>query len=112
MPKLFSYGTLQQTDVQLTTFGRILDGQHDELVGFEIKLIEIRDPTVIKTSGKTHHPILIRSGDKNAKVSGMVFDITDNELDHADKYEVDDYIRVETKLNSGQFSWVYVAKSS
>ncbi len=35
MPLLFSYGTLQQEDVQLSTFGRLLQGQRDELLGFE-----------------------------------------------------------------------------
>lgn len=35
MPWLFSYGTLQQEAVQLSTVGRRLAGQADELVGFE-----------------------------------------------------------------------------
>jgi hypothetical protein len=35
MPLLFSYGTLQQEDVQWSTFGRLLEGQRDELPGFE-----------------------------------------------------------------------------
>jgi len=35
MALLFSYGTLQQEAVQMSTFGRLLDGQPDELVGFE-----------------------------------------------------------------------------
>ena len=39
MPLLFSYGTLQQEDVQLATFGRLLQGQKDELLGFEQSLV-------------------------------------------------------------------------
>jgi hypothetical protein len=35
MPLLFSYGTLQEEKVQLSTFGRRLGGQRDELLGFE-----------------------------------------------------------------------------
>jgi hypothetical protein len=31
MPRLFSYGTLQQDTVQMSTFGRLLQGQADEL---------------------------------------------------------------------------------
>ena len=46
MPKLFSYGTLQQEDVQLATFGRRLTGVSDALVGYrelvQITLAEIR----------------------------------------------------------------------
>ena len=43
MPLLFSYGTLQQDDVQLATFGRLLYGQHDELPRFEPSVVRIED---------------------------------------------------------------------
>jgi hypothetical protein len=43
MPLLFSYGTLQQEDLQLATFGRLLQGQSDELVGFEQSRVRIAD---------------------------------------------------------------------
>jgi hypothetical protein len=36
MPLLFSYGTLQQEDVQWSTFGRLLEGEPDELPGFAL----------------------------------------------------------------------------
>ena len=52
---LFSYGTLQQEDVQLATFGRRLEGRVDALPGYATSLLEIRDAEVVKTSGKTHH---------------------------------------------------------
>lgn len=35
MPLVFSYGTLRQENVQLSTFGRLLQGRRDELPGFE-----------------------------------------------------------------------------
>ncbi|MDR3370732.1 hypothetical protein [Rhodoferax sp.] len=57
MQQLFSYGTLQQSEVQLTTFDRHLSGQSDELVGFAQSMVEIDDPEVVRTSGKTHHSI-------------------------------------------------------
>ena len=41
MPLLFSYGTLQQENVQLSTFGRLLQGQRDELLEFERSLVRI-----------------------------------------------------------------------
>ena len=34
MERLFSYGTLQLPEVQTATFGRLLQGQADSLVGF------------------------------------------------------------------------------
>ena len=58
---LFSYGTLQQRDVQLATFGRELHGTPDHLVGFRQSMVRIEDPEVVKTSGKTHHPIVSRT---------------------------------------------------
>ncbi len=51
MPLLFSYGTLQQDDVQLATFGRLLSGTADALVGYEQSMVAIDDPEVVKTSG-------------------------------------------------------------
>ena len=30
---LFSYGTLQQDEVQLSSFGRLLDGEEDAMTG-------------------------------------------------------------------------------
>lgn len=108
MPRLFSYGTLQQENVQLATFGRRLAGQTDQLVGFVQTEIEIVDPDVIRTSGKTHHPMLMFTNRGEDHVNGTVFDITDAELVQADAYEVDDYKRVAVTLVSGLHAWVYV----
>lgn len=108
MPLLFSYGTLQQDDVQRATFGRPLQGMADALVGYEQSMVAIDDPDVVRTSGKTHHPIVTHTGDPHARVSGMVFEITDRELARADEYEVDAYRRVLARLASGREAWVYV----
>ena len=88
MPLLFSYGTLQQSNVQLATFGRELPGTPDSLVGYEQSMVPINDPEVVRTSGKTHHPIVRYTGDATAKVPGTVFEITAQELECADRYEV------------------------
>lgn len=108
MPFLFSYGTLQQEDVQLSTFGRKLAGHADALLGFEQSMVEIDDPDVVATSGKTHHPIVKFTGQGADRVAGTVFDISDMELANADKYEVAAYKRVATELASGVQAWVYV----
>jgi gamma-glutamylcyclotransferase (GGCT)/AIG2-like uncharacterized protein YtfP len=108
MPLLFSYGTLQQQNVQLSTFGRLLQGQKDELLGFEQSLVRIEDPQVVATSGKTHHPIVKFNGRNDSRVSGTVFEITDAELASADQYEVAAYKRVAAMLASGKQAWVYV----
>lgn len=106
---LFSYGTLQQAGVQLSTFGRLLEGRPDSLPGFRQTMVKITDPDVLAKSGKDFHPIVAPSGDPADAVSGTVFQVTAEELARADRYEVDDYRRVAVTLASGLKAWVYVA---
>jgi gamma-glutamylcyclotransferase (GGCT)/AIG2-like uncharacterized protein YtfP len=108
MALLFSYGTLQQDDVQRSTFGRLLQGEKDELVGYEQSSVRIEDPAVVATSGKTHHPIVKFNGRNDSRVSGTVFEITAQELASADRYEVAAYKRVAATLASGRQAWVYI----
>ncbi|WP_373890105.1 gamma-glutamylcyclotransferase [Massilia sp. DJPM01] len=42
------------------------------------------------------------------RVAGTVFEVTNDELVHADRYEVSDYKRVSALLSSGRTAWVYV----
>ena len=103
MPLLFSYGTLQQENVQLSTFGRLLQGQKDQLLGFEASSIKIEDPQVVATSGKTHHANVTFNGRSDSRVSGTVFEISDAELAAADRYEqLAAYKRVAAMLASGK----------
>jgi len=109
MPLVFSYGTLQQEDVQLATFGRLLHGQKDELLGFEQSFVKIEDPRVVATSGRTHHANVTFNGRNDSRVSGTVFEITNAELAAADQYEqVATYKRVAAMLASGKRAWVYI----
>jgi len=113
MPLLFAYGTLQQEHVQLSTFGRLLQGQRDELLGFEQSLVKIEDPQVVATSGKTHHANVTFNGRNDSRVGGTLFEITDAELAAADHYEqVAAYKRVAAMLASGKQAWVYVDAGS
>ena len=105
---LFSYGTLQQANVQLQTFGRRLQGRADALPGYRREMVRITDPAVIAASGADHHPIVLASGDPADGVDGAVFEITEAELAAADTYEVSDYKRVAVRLRSGLDAWVYV----
>lgn len=107
MQKLFSYGTLQLESVQLSTFGRLLDGQKDSLVGYQLGEIEITDPVVLEKSGKRFHPMLIKTDNPNDTVDGVIFDITDDELAQADEYEVEAYKRIKAKFASGTAAWIY-----
>jgi hypothetical protein len=109
MPLLFSYGTLQQEAVQLSTFGRRLDGQPDELVGFEQSLLTIADPAFVAASGKSQHAIVKYNGRPGSRVRGTAFEVTDAELASADRYEPAGYTRIATTLASGRQAWVYAA---
>jgi len=95
VPRVFSYGTLQDDRVQLDTIGRRLDGTRDELVGFEAVM---------------HGPYRNVRPSVSSRVAGTVYEITDAELTTFDEYEADAaYVRVETTLASGRTAWVYVA---
>ena len=107
MVRLFSYGTLQQDGVQLSSFGRLLKGAPDALPGWTREMVEITDPEVLAKSGMRFHPILVR-GTVSDSVTGMVFEITEDELASADRYEVADYKRILARLKSGMDAWVYV----
>ncbi|HLT27825.1 MAG TPA: gamma-glutamylcyclotransferase family protein [Zeimonas sp.] len=108
MPLLFSYGTLQLESVQLATFGRLLTGEPDELVGYERSVVRIDDEDVVAASGSAEHPIVRRNGRTDSRVKGTVFELTDAELAAADRYETDAYRRVAAPLASGRKAWVYV----
>ena len=105
---LFSYGTLQQDEVQISTFGRLLEGRKDALPSYATTLFEIKDAAVVATSGKTHHFMARPSGNAADEVPGVVFRITPAELAAADTYEVSDYKRITVTLKSGLEAFVYV----
>lgn len=109
--KLFSYGTLRYEHVQLSTFGRKLEGKEDFLIGFRQSFLEITDPSVLAISSEAVHPILVYTGNPEDKILGMVFELSYKEIELADKYEVSDYKRVSVKLKSGLSAWVYVDKN-
>jgi gamma-glutamylcyclotransferase (GGCT)/AIG2-like uncharacterized protein YtfP len=107
MPFLFSYGTLQQEAVQLATFGRLMKGQPDELVGFERSLFRVEDPQFVAESGKADHFIVKPNGRNDSRVKGTVFEVSDAELAVADRYEPAGYQRISATLASGKQAWVY-----
>lgn len=109
MPLLFSYGTLQLDSVQLDSFGRLLQGDKDQLPYYKLEQLEITDTQVLASSRQQFHPIAVK-GNPEDFVEGMVFEITAQELAQADQYEVKDYIRIRAKLSSGKNAFVYVQR--
>ena len=111
MPRLFSYGTLQQEEVQLSTFGRKLEGEKDLLIGYEPSLVKIADPELAKRLQKLHHDNVRKTDDEWSNVQGTVFEVTDAELAKSDAFEAQfNYTRINVPLASGNEAWVYIHK--
>jgi len=106
---LFSYGTLRQANVQRATFGRLLEGRPDALVGYAVSPMTITDPHVIATSGAAVHTIARPTGNSADRIEGLVFEVGAAELEAADRYESGPIRRVCVRLASGGEAFVYVA---
>ncbi|WP_419213563.1 DUF4286 family protein [Maribacter sp. X9] len=97
---LFTYGTLQEKEVQLGVFSRPLVGFKDELSHYRISDIKVADL----------YPTLQHTGKEGDKISGQVYTLSHQELQKADAYEGDAYERIQIQLGSGKKAWVYIAK--
>ncbi len=105
---LFSYGTLQKEKVQIELFGRILQGSGDTLIGYKVSTIEIKDESFLLKGEKKYQLTAVISKD-NDNIKGTVFEITEEDLRLADKYEPVNYKRVKVVLESGKEAWIYIA---
>jgi Gamma-glutamyl cyclotransferase, AIG2-like len=105
---LFSYGTLQLEAVQLSTFGRRLQGEPDLLAGYRMTTIPIKDRDAA-IGCETHHRNIQFTGIDSDFVEGMVFKVSREELQQADAYEPPDYERMRVRLKSGLDAWVYLS---
>lgn len=109
--RLFAYGTLQQREVQIATYGRVLDSAPDALAGFRLEQLAITDPEVVRLSGRAVHHIARATGNMADRIPGVVMMLTEAELAATDRYEVDAYARVEVTLDSGMRAFAYVRPS-
>ena len=106
---LFSYGTLQKKSVQIANFGRELTGREDALPGYTRRMVAITDPKEVELSGESHYANAEPSSNPEDGVSGIAFEITEQELAAADKYEeIAEYRRISVTLRSGAQAWVYL----
>ena len=103
MEKLFAYGTLKDKHIQETIFGRTLSGVPDRLIGFVINYIEIEEEF-----GLEKYPIITATDNPDDIVTGIVYDITEEDVNRADTYEGLHYKRIEATLESLQTAWAYI----
>lgn len=104
---LFAYGTLQTEAVQISIFGRRLEGKPDALVGYTVTMIEVQDQKFVAHSGAAQRSVQ-HTGDPSDFVEGTVFAVSRKEIEAADAYEPAEYKRVHVRLRSGLDAWVYL----
>ncbi len=102
MEYLFSYGTLQDLQVQEYIFGRILHGKPDTVLGFK----------KIENAVYGRYPLVINTNNPKDKVEGMAYQVNDADLKKADIYETSAYKREKFLLESGDEAWIYIKNSN
>ena len=107
MPTLFSYGTLREAAVQQATFGRLLAGAPDVLVGYVQDTLTVADARFVRDDGAAEYATVRRTGRDEDHVAGTALELTDDELRLADAYEPAEYRRVAVVLASGRPAFVY-----
>ena len=98
MEYLFSYGTLQKVDVQMQLFGRKPDGTPDVMKGYSVRPMDL---------GSEVHKLAVK--DENSEIHGTRLELTAEEIAICDKYEPEEYQRINAVLVSGNAAWVYAA---
>ncbi|MDF0707781.1 gamma-glutamylcyclotransferase family protein [Flagellimonas okinawensis] len=101
MEYLFSYGTLQDLQVQEYIFGRLLKGKTDMVLGFR----------KLDNAVYGRYPLVIKTNDPKDKVPGMAYEVNADDLKKADIYETSAYKRQKFPLESGAEAWIYIENS-
>lgn len=88
---IFVYGTLRDPELQIRIIGRTIDGQPDQLAGYSVHYLV--------------YPVALP--DDDGVIDGLIYHVTEAELDKIDAYEGSAYVRVRVTLASGQDAWFY-----
>jgi gamma-glutamylcyclotransferase (GGCT)/AIG2-like uncharacterized protein YtfP len=100
---MFSYGALRDDELRYGVFGRLIEGQPDHLLRFELSDVEVQGPRGL------HYRNLRYSGRNDNRIEGMVFEVSESELAAADEFaEHAGYKRQPEELASGRMAWVYL----
>ena len=94
---VFSYGTLQDPEVQMELYQRVLEGQPDRLSGYILESINLPDSSFNYIS----YSIAKLTGNPQDSIEGFVFYLSEHELKITDTYESEAYERFKIKLDSG-----------
>lgn len=94
---VFSYGTLQDPEVQKELYNRVLEGQPDRISGYVLESINLPDSSFNYIS----YSIAKLTGNPQDIIEGFVFYLSEHELKITDTYESEAYERFKIKLDSG-----------
>ncbi len=97
---LFTYGTLQEEEIQLNLFKRKLKGDREVLEGFLLS----------KNRVYGRYPTISRTNNSMDIVEGMAYEVTPSELKKGDTYEGEGYERYKVVLASGKTAWAYMER--
>jgi hypothetical protein len=109
---LFSYGTLQKENIQLALFGRMVQGTRDVLSGYKVSEVDITDEAFLATGEQSRQLTATPSSNPNDSIQGTVLELTEAELQAADRYEPVIYKRIKVVLASGKAAWIYSVSES
>lgn len=101
MEYLFTYGTLQDLQVQEYIFGRTLTGVPGALLGFK----------KMENAVYGRYPLVLQTKNLEDKVGGTMYEVSEADLKKADIYETSAYKREKFLLESGTMAWVYIENS-
>ncbi len=99
---VFTYGTLMDEKIRFEVLGRKIPGIPGTVDGYDgSKAIIIENES---------YPAAEKNSD--CSIKGLVFEITNEELEKLDIYETDAYKREEVELTNGIKAWIYLNKNS
>ena len=104
MEKLFAYGTLKDPEIQQDIFGRTLKGKPDVLFGYMVNKINIEEEF-----GIVSYPIITKTDLAEDKIEGLIYEVSEHDLQQADTYEGKLYKRIEVLLDSKEVAWTYTS---
>ena len=95
---IFSYGTLQDRQIQQELYGRTLSGHQDSLSSYILSTINLPENSLEQNT----YFIAEYTGNPNDSIGGFCYEITSAELLITDAYEGAAYTRKSVRLNSGR----------
>jgi len=101
---VFAYGHLQNDEIQMRVFKKIINGHREVLKGYTISDKMVADKFPAKESSG---PL---TTDVDGGLEGTVLSLTETQLKLVDAFEGNLYERMQVLLLSGLKVWIYIAR--